>query len=361
MAPKPTATPDAGRDARPPRRESPDARRVVVLQLAFIGDMVFTTAMLDALREHWPGARITVVGRPVALEVLDEHPAVDDVVPYDKQRADRGLRGLLRVARAIRARRPEVLFGVSRSARTTALAALSGAPLRIGFDGPGQRLVYGRTVPRADADRTFVERPLGLLAAAGIEPRPRPARLVVGDRRRAQARARLAAAGWDGRPLVAIAPGANYATKRWPERHVATLLDGLLAGGRLRPALYGGPAERELIARLSAARPGVLDRGDLGLADAMAEISIASVFVGGDTGPLQIARALGVPAVLLAGPTDPSRLSDGRPLEVLTLGLDCQPCSAGGDDRCPLGHHRCLEDLAPDRVLEAVVRVAESR
>ncbi len=353
-----TRTPEDPASRRSARRDGPAARRIVVLQLSFIGDMVFTTPLLDELRECFPGAEITVVGKPVALGVLEDHPSVDRTIAYDKQSADRGARGLLRIALAVRRLRPDVVLGVTRSGRTAALARLSRAPLRIGFDGPLRALAFTHTVARDDEHRSFPERPLGLLEPLGIRPAPRRLHLVVGPARLERARARLAAAGWRDEPLVAIAPGANYATKRWPERHVAALLDTLLAGGRLRPALFGGPAERGLIARLVRGRPGVLDRGDLPLADATAEIALARVLLAGDSGPAHIARALGVPTVILVGPTDPRQVADGGPLTTLRLGLECQPCSPGGDDRCPLGHHRCLEDLAPGAVLDAVLRAA---
>ena len=100
---------------------------IVVAQLAFIGDMVFSTPLLAALRERFPAARIAVVGRPSALGVLADHPCVDAVVPYDKDSADRGLGGLWRVGRALRSARPDLFLGVSRSTRTALLARLSGA------------------------------------------------------------------------------------------------------------------------------------------------------------------------------------------------------------------------------------------
>lgn len=326
---------------------------IVVAQLSFIGDMVFTTPLLATLREHWPAARIGVVGQARSLEVLEDHPAVDHRLAYEKSGAGRGLRPLLAVGRRVRATRPDLFIGVTRSPRTAALARLSGASRRVGFAGAARRLAYTDTVDRPER-RPFADRSLALVERLGLAAPPRPLALFVREERRRRAAERLRAAGWQGEPLLAVAPGANYATKRWTEVHVAHLLDRVLARGHLRPVLYGGPAEDALIGRLVRGRPGVLDRRSAGVRNLVSELSLCRVHLGGDSGPSHIARALGVPTVVLFGPTDPGPLDNPRPMRGLRLGLECQPCSPHGDAACPLGHHRCMTELRPDDVLAAV-------
>ncbi len=339
--------------ARPPRS-------IVVAQLAFIGDMVFTTPLLEEIVERWPAAEIAVVGRAAALEVLAGDPRVTVLLAYDKSGADRGARGLLRVAGAVTGRRPELFFGVSRSARTSLLARRSGATVRVGYAGPGQGLAYTHLVSRDDAGRTFPARPLALLEPlVGTVP-PRPLRLVVDDGRRRAARARLVGAGWRGEPLLAVAPGAHYATKRWPIERYAALLALARKHGGFRPAFYGGPAEAPLLDALRAACPDAIDRRDAGIGGLVAELTYAAAFVGNDSGPTHIARALGVPAIALHGPTDPDALRDGRPYHALALGLPCQPCSPSGDPRCPLGHHACLAALDEATVWAELSRLARA-
>lgn len=336
--------------------------RIVVAQLAFIGDMVFTTPLLAALRELYPGARITVVGRPSALGVLEDHPCVDATVAYDKERSDAGAGGLFRLGRAVRRERPDLFLGVSRSARTAALAWLSGARLRVGFREPGRRLAYDLLVDRRDAETRLTERPLlllGPLPGAGPEAaRPRRLNLVVRPDRRRAACERLEEAGWQGERLVFVAPGAHYATKRWTEEHVAGFLDLVLARGEFRPVLTGGPEESALIERLLAGRPGVIDDRGGGLSMLAAELTLASAFVGGDSGPTHIARAVGTPAIAIHGPTPADAVHDAGPYHVVSRGLDCQPCSTSGDDECPLGHHRCMREILPEQVYEALRRHA---
>lgn len=337
---------------RPVRPVDPSAPGVVaVAQLSFIGDMVFTTPLLDALREHWPAARVVVVGRPETLAVLEDHPSFDVAVEYDKLGRHRGLRGLLSVSRRLRGLAPDWFLGVSRSTRTSLLGRLSGAAVRVGFAEAGFRQGYQRRVRRRDPETPFTARPLRLLSAVDASGEPRPMRLRVRDSRRERASARLRSAGWGGGPLLAVAPGAHFGTKRWPEEHWLDLLHRLLESRAVQPALLGGPEENELIGRLVRRCPGVLDRRGLGVGEMVAEIALASGFLGGDSGPSHVARALGIPTLVLHGPTPVAPLLDGSGYRHVSRGLDCQPCSTSGDRFCPLGHHRCMRELTPETVL----------
>lgn len=332
-------------------------RSIQVAQLAFIGDMVFSTPLLDELKRIWPAARVTVIGKPAALAPLVDQPSVDATISYDKQGRDRGWSGFVRVARAARAGQPDLFIGVSRSLRTALLARMSGARIRVGFREPGHAAFYSVRAERRDDAIPFPERPLELLRALGVEAVPRPLHLEVSPARRANAKLRLESAGWRGEPLLAIAPGANYATKRWPAAHYGALLDRLAAAQSWRPALYGGPGEAELIDGILEGRDGfVLDRRGLRIEDMAAEFALAGIFLAGDSGPAHIARALRIPVVAIFGPTSPGPVQDGMPFVVLSRGLLCQPCSPHGDAICPLVHHRCMTEISPSDVLEALAK-----
>lgn len=328
---------------------------VVVAQLAFIGDMVFATPLLQSLRRLWPATRLTVVGRPAALEVLEDHPAQPELLAYDKDR-EGGLRSLVATGRRIRALQPELFLGVSRSARTAWLARSSGAARRVGFAGPAMKLAYSDTIDRADDTTPFAQRPLRLLRPLGVEPAAERLRLAVSAARLAASREQLTRLGWSSGRWLAIAPGAFYATKRWPEEHYRALLERIERETEWLVGLYGGPQEEPLMERLAQGRSRVVIRRAIGIRGVLAELPHASAFLGGDSGPAHMARALNVPTLILHGPTDPVALHDGRPYPGLQLGIECQPCSPHGDARCPLGHHRCLVELTPELVFERLGR-----
>ena len=150
---------------------------------------------------------------------------------------------------------------------------------------------------------------------------------------------------------MGIVPGAEWATKRWGEGKYAELAGRLAREGRPWWCL-GGPGERDLARRI-AAGCGVplLDTTGNSIAEALALLARCDLVVGGDTGLVHCARALGRPALLIFGPTDPARhlfLADERSVRIE---LDCsRRAMITVPERCPLGHHRCMTDLEVDEV-----------
>ena len=155
-------------------------------------------------------------------------------------------------------------------------------------------------------------------------------------------------------PVVAIAPGARWATKRWPAERFAAVADALAADGA-SIVLAGGPGDREAFAafRANLTAPVAADLSPLPLDALAAALSKARLLVACDSGPVHLASAVGTRALALFGPTSTIRWGPPPPGRALTLGLSCAPCSNHGGDFCPEGHHRCLADLAADTVVAA--------
>lgn len=185
---------------------------VLVVQTAFLGDVVLTTPLLARLAGRY--GPVDVVTTPAAAPLLETHPAVREVIAYDKRGADRGLRGFRHLAERLAARRYARAFLPHRSWRTAALALAAHIPERVGFDDSPGRILYTRRMPRP----RLAHESTRLLALAGPgrrgEPTPR-VELVATDADRAAAAAWLSRQGVTGR-FVAVAPGSIWGTKRWP-------------------------------------------------------------------------------------------------------------------------------------------------
>ncbi|MEO7986609.1 MAG: lipopolysaccharide heptosyltransferase II [Gemmatimonadales bacterium] len=326
-------------------------RGTLVVQTAFLGDVVLTTPLLSALAERY--GPVDVVTTPAAAALLEEHPAVSEVWRYDKRGADAGLAALWRLGRRLRERRYERVFLPHRSLRSTALALLARARERTGFaDGAGA-VTYTTRVPRRRTGHE-VDR---LLALAGVSPERAPAvslGLTTDDRAAAAewTRERGIAAGF-----VAVAPGSIWGTKRWPwYAELAAALDAQLV-------IVGSPDDAELAARIVAAAPGRAwsAAGEVGLRAAAALIERAGVLVTNDSAPLHLATAVGTPIVAIFGPTVPEFGFGPRgaaDIVVQQAGLSCRPCSSHGPQVCPLGHHRCMVELTVERVAAAVAGIS---
>jgi heptosyltransferase-2 len=324
----------------------PSGARTLVVQTAFLGDVVLTTPLLAALAARH-GA-VDVVTTPAAASLLETHPAVRRVIRYDKRGADRGLRGLWRLGRTLRRQGYLRAYLPHRSWRSAGLALLAGAVERTGFADSPAAGTYTRRVHRPP-EAHEVERLLAL-AGPGVSAPPVHLELTLEDRAAADQwlAARRLTSGF-----VAVAPGSIWGTKRW---------DGYpdLAGRLDRAVVVVGGREDALLGdQVVAAAPARAHNaaGALGLRPSAALLARAAVLVTNDSAPLHLATAVGTPVVALFGPTVPAfgfgpRGAADRVVEHPSLA--CRPCSAHGPMVCPLGHHRCMRELSLESVAAAV-------
>jgi heptosyltransferase-2 len=338
----------------------------LVVQTSFLGDMVLTTPLLEKLATRGP---VDVVATPANAALLQNHPAVRDVIVYDKRGAHRGWRGLRIIADSIRMRSVESMrvpravdaaYMAQGSLRSATLARMAGVPRIVGFDTSAGRWLYSE---RVHFDST-VHHAARLLMLAGMydnaSPLPRPS-LYPGVAEEIAVDALLSAANvgaGSGNDLIVLAPGSVWATKRWPGfDQLAVQLAA--ANAHARVVVIGSSADRSLAeaigtAMRAAGQPDVIDAtGKLTLLGTAALIRRARVIVTNDSAPLHLASAMNVPTVSLFGPTVPAfgfgPLAEQR-VVVQHETLPCRPCDAHGPKECPLGHWRCMRQVEPDRV-----------
>ncbi len=318
----------------------------LVIQTAFLGDVVLTTGLLTHLASRFGPVDILVT--PGAIPLVETHPAVRQALTYDKKGRDRGLGGWWRLVRTLRERRYARAVLPHRSIRSAALAFAAGIPIRIGFAGSPGALLYTHRVDRPE-DAHEAER---LLALGQPDPGATAAlQVALTDDDRATAYAWLAARGI-GDGFIAMAPGSIWGTKRWP--YYPELIKRLPG----RVVVIGGPADRELAQTLVDAAPDrVADAtGAMSLRESAALIERAQLLITNDSAPLHLASALGTPTVAIFGPTVPAFGFGPRAPEAALIEreLDCRPCSLHGPARCPLGHHRCMREIPADSVRDAI-------
>lgn len=337
--------------------------RVLVVQTAFLGDIVLTTPLLVELKRLDPSGHVTVLTTPLGRAILDGHPAVDVVVTHDKKGADRGPLGVLRAARALRRERCDAAIAAQRSSRTGLLVRASGAARRIGFEGAAGRFAYTDRVPW-DGARHAVYRYLALAGPLGGDAERADPTPVLAVRRTAHEKveALLAGAGiGSSDAILAIAPGSIWGTKRWMPEGFAEVARAAASLG-LTPVLIGAPDEAHLCREI-AARAGsgtLVLAGTTGPADLVALLARARALVVNDSGPGHVASAVGTPVVAVFGPTVPAfgyTPFGERNRIVEHESMPCRPCDRHGPQVCPLGHHRCMTEIPSARVLAALAEV----
>jgi heptosyltransferase-1 len=368
--------------------------KILLVRLRLIGDVVFTTPAVTAIRDAFPEAHITYLVEPAAAAVVQGHPGVDRVHVVPRLRGWRRLAGDLALARQLRAERFDLVVDFHGGPRASFLTWATGAPRRVGYAVKGRSWMYTDVVSRpADLrPRHSVENQWDLLGHLGRSLAAAPDRVahrVRMDEAPAAAAAvarRLAEAGiGPAHRLVVVHVSAGNPFRRWPMDHFVELAVRLAAKDATRRIiLTSGPSEAEAArgivaqARRRLAADRLTDGGSPGApaieADAAARIRTgdeyslaelrslvarAAVFVGGDSGPLHLAATSDVPIVGVYGPTLPVRSAPWRPPAAVTvsverLDLACRPCD---QRRCVTGDIRCLTGLGPEPVVAAVEQV----
>jgi lipopolysaccharide heptosyltransferase II len=351
--------------------------KILLIRLRLIGDVVFTTPILRALKRTFPDARLTYLVEREAAAVVAGNPHLEEVIVVPRTQGWNRVREDVRLARRLRAARFDVVFDLHGGPRSSWLTWATGAPQRIGYDVQGRAWQYTRTVhrPRGLEARHSVANQWDVLSAMAGWPGslPDPARDAVEmpvDRAAARTIAeRLHRAGLDDRhALAVIHVSAGNPFRRWPEPAFAHLVMALAAvDDSRRIILSSGPSDRDAANRIAdAARAElgparahrVLDFGDVDLAELRALLEHSRLFVGGDSGPLHIASTSKTPIVGLYGPTLAARSAPWRapdvPTEAVQVdGLPCRPCE---QRVCAPGDFRCLTRLDPDTVIAAAER-----
>ena len=341
------------------RAVSSEDRRpaVLVVQTSFLGDVVLTTPLISALRRRLAPGRLAVLVRPEAVALVAGHPDVDQVVVDDKRGRDRGLRGLFRTARRLRRERFDVVVSPHRSFRTALVLAAARIPRRVGFRESRGAFLYHDRVPR-DRRRHDVERNLALVTPFGAWGEASPAlHLPVLPDAAARAAALLPPGGG---PLVGVAPGSVWATKRWSPEGFAAVIAGLAADGARCVVIGTGDEVRlaEEIRVLGGGRATVL-AGRTDPATLVGIIDRLSLLVANDSAPMHMACARGVPVVAVFCATTPALGYGpyGRASTVVQADLDCRPCGRHGGHRCPRGTEDCIH-LVPGAAVLAAARAA---
>jgi len=338
--------------------------RILVVQTAFLGDIVLTTPLLSELKRAHPGSTTTLVTTPLGRALLTGHPAIDAIVVHDKRNKDRGARGVLRAVKELRNARFHLAIAAQRSARTGILVRGSGAKQRIGFAGAAGAWAYTDKV-RWNANDHAVRRYLALAGPAGGNPTiadPTPSLPVRPEAREKVDRLLREQGIAETDSILAIAPGSIWGTKRWTPEGFAEVVRA--APGRcLTPVLTGSPDEEALcreVAKLAGGNVPVL-AGTTGMPEFVALLARAKALVCGDSGPGHVASAVGTPVVAIFGPTVPAfgyTPWGERNVIVERVGLECRPCDAHGPQVCPLGHHRCMREIGSAEVVGALARIS---
>ena len=331
--------------------------RCLVVQTAFLGDVILTVPLLDLLRRDPRISRTFVVAAPPGAGFLEEQGLADRVITYDKRGVDAGVGGMVRVIRELRELSVDVALVPHRSFRSAFLSFAARARRRVGFDVSGGRLLLTERVPYL-AGVHEVERVAALAGPLGVarpDGRLRFALKVPNGQAKALA-ATLAGRGVDvGGSRLVVAPGSRWATKRWLPERFAQAARSLADRLSTDVVVVGAEEEADVGALVKEqAGPVAVDlTGALPIGQLLALVSGARLVLSNDSAVTHIAAGLGVPVVTVFGPTIPAQgyapYTDRS--RVAQTELACRPCGRHGSDSCPLGTMDCMKGVLVDDVV----------
>ncbi len=347
---------------------NPANKRILIVKPSSLGDVVHTLPIVHAIKRTYPSCYIGWIVQKSFSAILESDPAVDEIIPISipstsDPLAERGafmraavatVRTVSRLRKLFRENPYDIVIDLHASFRSGLLGMTNPYGLRIGFADAKElntffqnhRLVTNPNKPHA------VDKNLVFARHLECMPQPEDFRMVVAPLARERVRKFLTDNGvGEGDRVIYANPAARWSTKMWTMDAWARLTDLFISKLDSAVVLSGGPGDVPYIRSIAkrAQEFPIIAAGKLGLAEAVALIEAANVYVGVDSGPMHIAAFVDTPVVALFGPTDPAKVGPyGRGHKVIRqYDLDCLACRKRSCD-----NRRCLEDITPEKVFE---------
>jgi len=339
--------------------------RILVIQTAFLGDIVLLTSFLKKLREIHPQADIALLTTQIGKEILTPNSWSIQLLSYDKRGKESGVAGFLRKAKELRSFHPTLVFCLHRSLRSSLLAKLSGSGKIYGFSEAVGAVFYTKKISRKiyeyEAEKNYA---LLSLEPGGVarseELFPELSFTKNDEKEAAELLGNIAE-----KKFIAISPSSVWATKRWPAKYFAEAANAIWKEYSLVPVFIGANTKEDLecaelasekFQEFSGIKPlNLTGKTKLGVLKAV--LSKARIALANDSAPLHMAIAVRTPVVAIFGPTTKSLgffplAPEGKSLVAELKNLSCRPCGLHGHKVCPQKHFRCMLDLSPSEVIE---------
>jgi heptosyltransferase-1 len=342
-----------------------DPRSICILRLSSIGDIVHTLPVAHLLKERFPSARITWVAEKSMAPLLNHHPAIDQLLLVDTKRWRKRIfspstwKEVYSFLRYLRSQEFDITMDFQGLFKSAGLARLSGARRRIGMARSDRKEKWSSFLlnefTRVTAGKAhIIEKNLAMLESVGIIFDNQPLLFHIHPDVESELYVEQELKKLDLDQFVLINPGGGWTTKLWDEDKFAQLIDLIYNDLHIPSLVLWGPGERNIADKISrkCITPAMISFGT-NLSELISLVRRARLLVSGDSGPLHVASALGVPVVGLYGPTDPKRNGPWNPNDsACTIKYECSPCY---QRVCPIGV-QCMRKLEVPQVLDSVKR-----
>ncbi len=316
-------------------------KRILVIQTAFLGDVILATPVFSELKRLYPDAHIDALVKSGNESLLESHQAINEVFIFSKKEGK--WKSLISLIRSIRKRKYDLVINLHRFGSSGLITALSGANETRGFSKNPFSIFFTNRFSHEIGDGTLeVERNLSLIHDLGAAKRVRPSLFPTPEDF-------SIVKSYPEDAYAVVAPASVWFTKQLPKEQWIKLINHLNS----KVYLIGGPTDKQLCNEIVERLPKsdvVNLAGKLTLMQSAALISSAQRTYVNDSGPLHIASAMNAPVTAFFCSTVPEfgfgPLSDDAKIIQIQEKLECRPCGLHGHAACPKGHFKCGSEIS---------------
>ncbi|MBI4335283.1 MAG: lipopolysaccharide heptosyltransferase II [Candidatus Omnitrophica bacterium] len=335
--------------------------RILIVNVNWLGDVLFSTPLIRALRQKFPGAYLASMVVPRCKEILELNPHLNELIIYDEDGGHKGVFGKIKLISFLRAKRFDTAILLHRSFTRALMLCLAGVPERIGYYTRKRSMLLtdAARIPLKEMHR--VDFFLNLGRRLGVSSGQREYEFFISDKEKESARKFLRERGVnDSDTVIAVNPGGNWNPKRWPAEKFSRLADALGREFNAKIVITGAAKDLGLTEDISsrmAARP-VVACGRTSLKELASIFALADLVIANDSGPMHIAVSQGADTIALFGPTSPNitgPIGRGRYI-VLKEDTGCEiPCY-----NFSCAEYKCMEAIKVEDVVAAARKLLRS-
>ena len=326
---------------------------ILIVQTAFIGDVIIITPLIRAIKELYPASLLDVMVIPQTAGVLENNPNINEIILFDKRKNK--IVSFIKTLLKLKKNRYDIAITPHSSVTTALLLKYAKIKVRIGYDRWSAAKYLTDKVPHPDVIHK-TDKNLSLITlltdksfSNQTELFPSPEMLVKVDKLTNELKSKT-------KNIIALAPGSVWFTKKWPTDYYKILAEQLVENN-FGVVLIGSKDENEICNDVLPNKNGINLAGELSLLESAAAISECDLMICNDSGALHIANAVETDVIAFFGPTVqsigyfPFRENDF----VFELDMGCRPCGSHGGKSCHLKHHECMKKIYPEEVIKKVL------
>ncbi|GIX40778.1 MAG: ADP-heptose--LPS heptosyltransferase II [Leptospiraceae bacterium] len=347
--------------------ENKKIKNILVIQTAFIGDVVLTTPMLKTLKQYFPDSHISVLVKPEAKQILEPLSFVDEVLIIDKSGKHKFL-GMFQIIQQIRKKKFDIILSPHQSFRTGLIVFFSGVPIRIGYESSSLPIAYNIKLKRSSKHE--IHRLLDFLKDSICPDLKNYTNApILEETEESKNKARTLIQELSTNP-IAFACSSIWPTKRWTPWGFAELAGKVIELYQAPVILIGSKSDFELSEYIRNYAKHILPDhiynkiynfcGRTDLITLYSLLKRCKFLVSNDSAPVHFGCAAKIPVIAIFGPTTKDLgyapiCKNSRVVEI--EGLYCRPCGTHGGKKCPEKHFRCMKEITPNMVLEKIKEV----